>query len=97
LNHQKKMVPKNEFKVNKFITLKLEDGKTNIYVNGKYFNQCKILLLNIPVNKISSFDEIESIDDAIEKIDQPNEAIIIQPEIIFWGHCSNLQVWAEHN
>lgn len=91
------MNPKNEFKVNKFITLKLEDNKTNIYVNGKYFNQCKILLLDIPVNKISSFDDIGSMDDAIEIIDQPNVEILLQPEILFWGHCSNLQVWVEHS
>jgi len=49
-----------EFRVNKYITLKLENGKTIIYVNDKRFNQCKFLLLNISVNKISSFDEIGS-------------------------------------
>jgi len=97
MNDLKKLAFENEFVVNKFITLKLEEGKTHIYVNGNYFNQCKILLLNIPVNKISSLDEIESIDDAIEKIDQLNEELIIHPEFIFWGHCSNLQVWAEYN
>ena len=36
-----------EFKVNDYITLKLEDGKTIIYVKGKRFDQCKYLLLNI--------------------------------------------------
>ncbi|KKM08312.1 hypothetical protein LCGC14_1725100, partial [marine sediment metagenome] len=38
-----------DFVINKYITLKLEDGKTNIYVNGQIFDQCKFLFLNIPV------------------------------------------------
>jgi len=28
-----------EFKVNEYITLKFEDGYTNIYVKGEFFNQ----------------------------------------------------------
>ena len=90
------------FKVNEYITLKLEDGKTNIYIKGNLFQQCKFLLINIPVDKISSFDEIDSIDEAAEKLDRflegPEESKIeILPEVEFWGHCSNLQVWAEMN
>ena len=89
-----------EFKVNKYITMKLEDKKTNIYINNEKFHQCKFLLLNIPVEKISTFDEIESIDEAAEKLDRSLEEqeewiIKIPPEVEFWGHCSNLQVWAE--
>lgn len=34
-----------EFKVNEYITLKLEGGKTNIYVKGQLFNQCKFYCL----------------------------------------------------
>ena len=91
-----------EFKVNEFITLKLEDEKTNIYVKGQLFNQCKFLLLNIPVDKISTFDEIESIDEAAEKLGSSLEGpgidkFGIPPEVEFWGHCSNLQFWAEMN
>jgi len=64
--------------------------------------QCKYLLLNIPVEKISSFDEIESVDEAADKLDkslEPFEGRVdkIPPEVEFWGHCSNLQVWAENN
>ena len=89
-----------EFKVNEYITLKLENGRTNIYVKGKWFSSCTFLLLNIPIEKISTFDEIESTDDAVEKLYQSLEGwrpgmFEISPEIEFWGHCSNLQVWAE--
>ena len=93
----------NEFKVNEYITSKLENDNTVIYVAGKMFQQCKYLLLNIPVEKVSSFDEIESIDEAEERLDKSLEPISnkeidrLPSEVEFWGHCSNLQVWAEND
>ena len=91
-----------EFKINDFITLHLEDKETIIYVAGKRFQQCKFLLLNIIVDKISTFNEIESIDEAAEKLDRSlerlkNVTITVPAEVEFWGHCSNLQVWFENN
>jgi hypothetical protein len=93
-----------EFTINKFIKLRLEDGKTVIYVNDERFDQCKFLLLDIPVNEMTSLNELESIDDAIQKLDHSLEQRdengskhIIPPEVEFWGHCSNLQVWYENN
>lgn len=103
-----------EFKVNEFITLKLEEEiisdeeglsetKTNIYVKGELFRQCSFLLINIPIEEISSFDSIESVDEAEEKLDtsleEGNESFKyeIPPETEFWCHCSNLQVWVENN
>jgi len=53
-----------QFKVNKYLELRLKGNNTIIYVNGKRFDQCKFLLLDISVKKISSLDEIESIDEA---------------------------------
>lgn len=64
------MPSEQEFKVNEFITLKLERGMTNIYVKGKLFRQCGFILLNIPVEKISAFDEIESVDEIVEKLEK---------------------------
>lgn len=92
---------RNEFKINEYIIVRLEEGKTNIYVKRRFFNQCKYLLLNIPVNKVSSFDEINSIDEAAEILDNSLEGMDpyeydIEPEVEFWAHCSNLQVWAEN-
>lgn len=91
-----------EFKVNEYITLRLKNGKTIIYVMGERFDQCKYLLLTIKVEEITSLDEIESIDEAAEKLEinsEPHEDILkrIPPENEFWGHCSNLQVWYEQN
>lgn len=91
-----------KFKVNKYITLKLENAITNIYINEELFKQCKYLLLNIPVKEVSSFDEIDSVDEAAEKLnhsEEPRKGYIrkIPPEVEFWGHCSNMQVWYENN
>ena len=78
------------FKVNEYITLKLEDGITNIYVNDQLFNQCKFLLFTIPLEKVSSYDEIGSIDEAAEQLDCSMEEDDtyyynkISPETIFW-------------
>ncbi|MHA1436845.1 MAG: hypothetical protein ACTSPD_04670 [Promethearchaeota archaeon] len=94
---------KQEFIVNNFITVKLEDNKTVIYIDGKPFRQCKYLLLNIPIDKISAFEDIESIDEASEKLNTKLEEDItpddlgLSPEEEFWGHCSNLQAWAEND
>jgi len=96
-----------EFKVNNFITLRLEGKDTVIYVAGNRFQQCKYLLLNIPIDKVSTFDEIDSIDEAAEKLDKSLEPITspledyytfdIPPKTGFWAHCSNLQVWNENS
>jgi len=89
------------YKINEFITLKLKNNKTHIYVKGKDFIQCKYLLLNIPVDKITEFDAINSIDEASEILDKSLEyrsgrEFDISPEAEFWGHSSNLQAWAEN-
>ncbi|MFX1378377.1 MAG: leucine-rich repeat domain-containing protein [Promethearchaeota archaeon] len=82
--------------------MKLEGGKTNIYVKGRIFQQCMYLLLNIPVEQIEDYNEIESIDEAAEKLDRSMEGNhnfltrSITPEEEFQGHCSNIQVWAEN-
>ena len=59
----------NIFRVNDYITLKLESRKTNIYVNGKLFNQCKFLLLFIPTNNTHLLEELDSIDGISEELD----------------------------
>lgn len=83
------------FKINDFLSLKLENSETVIYVKGDRFSICKHLVLNIPIDKISSFNEIQSIDEASDRITRQN--VVIPPETEFWGHCSNLQVWHENN
>lgn len=94
-----------EFRVNEYLTLKLERGTTNIYVKGKLFRRCSFILLNSTVEKISYFDEIESVDDNIDKLEKVDQYIQKNREKVleipldtqFWGHCSNLQVWGEYD
>ncbi|MHA1491643.1 MAG: leucine-rich repeat domain-containing protein, partial [Promethearchaeota archaeon] len=93
---------KKEFIINDYIKLKLENGRTSIYVKNRVFRQCMYLLLNIPVKKIEEYDDIESIDEAAEKLDRSLEGrhstkSIITPEVEFKGHCSNIQAWAEND
>jgi len=90
-----------EFVINPYLKLKLESGRTNIYVKGRVFRQCMYLLLNIPINQVEDYDEIDSIDEAAEKLDRSlegnhNVGVRISAEEEFMGHCSNLQVWAEN-
>lgn len=94
----------NKFQINKFIELKLEDGKTNIYVSSQYFRQSKYILLRKTLFEIE--DEgilnIESVDELAEKLDHSlkqklPEVIDISAETQFWVHCSNMQAWAEHD
>ncbi len=93
-----------EFEINKYITLKLLDngifGKsTRIFVNNAPFLQCAYILLDNPQeNPLQS--EIDSIDEAAEKLDSRLELFLdppspISPESMFWAHSSNLQVWCE--
>ncbi|KKN02583.1 hypothetical protein LCGC14_1116270 [marine sediment metagenome] len=90
-----------EFKVNEFITLRLEDSKTVIYVAGEKFQQCKFLLLNIAIENLADFTDSESVDEAAERLDYSLEYnqpyYEISPETEFWGHCSNIQVWKEND
>ncbi len=92
----------NQFKINDYLILKLQENKTQIYVGAKKFRQCKFILLNIPISKITLVEEIKSIDEAAERLDATLERDdqiknYIEPETEFWAHCSNLQVWYEHD
>jgi hypothetical protein len=78
--------------------------QTNIYVGGQLFRQCKYLLLNLDTSNKEVMEaqaEIDSIDEAKElfeyKTDMEHDHNIVPPEVEFWGHCSNLQVFVEND
>lgn len=90
-----------KFKVNKYISLRLENGQSIIYVKGRVFRQCKYLLLDIPIDKTRDYGDIESIDEAVENLQSPwrrrrSLSAEISPETEFWGHCSNIQAWYKY-
>ena len=102
-----------EEEINQYITLKLVGGRTYIYVNSRRFIQCIRLILNIPKNDVHLYDEVDSIDEAAKlyskhvfqnrivrgpmAVPVPNQRHNITPEQEFWGHCSNIQAWVEHD
>jgi len=100
-----------QFKINEFITLKLEDKKTNLYINGELFEQCSYILLNKRADKLEELQAIDSVDELAElSIDEiaktPShikeddfeiEILDIPAHVRFLVHCSNLQAWAENN
>lgn len=60
------MTPEKEFKVNEYITLKLESGESFIYIKGEKFLQCIRLVLNIGAKDITIYDQIDSIDEVAD-------------------------------
>ena len=86
------------YKVNEVIALRLEEGKTQIYIKEKKFLQCKQLVLNIPVDKVEKYAELDSIDEIAKyyKSTELTPSFTLTLEQEFWGHCSNLQVWEEN-
>jgi hypothetical protein len=87
---------KKEFRINKLISLRLVDNKTILYIKDREFKQCKILLLNVPASEVVSSQDIKSMDEAAERLDS-SMMESIDPEMEFWGHCSNIQAWVENN
>lgn len=98
---KKKWVPiaKQVFKINDYLTLKLESNQTNIYIKRKLFTKCKYLLFSFIKDELPEYEEINSIDEIKHKYDRSHEAnhVKIPPEGEFWGHCSNLQAWYEND
>ena len=94
-----------EFKVNEYITLKLENNETVMYINDKLeeYNICCGVLTNVWGDSPSSIEESEESLTSIIDTGQyqsswpPEIRIKITPEEEFWVYCSNLQVWAENN
>lgn len=103
--HSISYIDMTEFVINNFLKLKLENGKTIIYIDNKRVLQCKYLLLSNPVKKegknmdnnqnITIDNQTLDLDHSLE-VEEQND-IDLLPETEFWAHCSNLHVWYEHD
>ncbi len=95
------MDTRKKFQVNEYIELALEEDSTVIYVAGESFLQCKYLLLQFESKNAEDYESIDSIDEIADLLDNSMERGFqrseIPPETEFWGHCSNIQAWAENN
>ena len=95
-----------KFKINDYLTVKLIDyygltKSSSVFVKDEMFIRCAYILLNMPKDNIELTHEINSIDEAAEKLDHKleypfNDDLKIPAETLFWAHCSNLQAWAEN-
>lgn len=81
----------------------LESLVVNIYINGERFDKCRALALLHQGNEgekkaKEQIESIESIDVLTEGKRRwtPQDYISLTAEDAFWGYCSNMQVWAEH-
>ncbi|MFX0103366.1 MAG: hypothetical protein ACFFCS_27645 [Candidatus Hodarchaeota archaeon] len=87
----------NEYKVNDYITLKLEGGKTAIYVDGRRFNHCMQLVLTIPASDVEKTNDYDSIDEIASYFKSTGgDKFSISWIHEFWAHCSNLQAWVDN-
>lgn len=107
------MPSEKEFKVNKHIKLKLEDGVTYIHINGVRSQRSLGLFLKIHQDRSTNYNQIELIDQAVEGLpsytdiysianfydnrSRGREKHNITAEQEFWAHCSNIQVWVEND
>ncbi len=100
--------PTLTYRINEHLSLKLKRNKSNgteprfmIYVDDRPFRSCVCLLITVEIDKINRLDRINSIDELDEydkrKSDYYNSIAEIPAEERFWGHCSNIQAWVEHN
>ncbi|MFX1446496.1 MAG: hypothetical protein ACFFHV_24145 [Promethearchaeota archaeon] len=94
-----------EFRVNEYITLKLENGSTNVYIGGKYHTQFKLLMVKKPNGKIEPSHISESYDDSAERLRKSLDPTKIPeilkcseeipPEVEFTTYCATLKNWAD--
>jgi hypothetical protein len=80
-----------EFHLNEFLTVKLEEDETIIYVNGEEFIQCKGVVMNWAPEELKYLFFKSSIDELADKSKEEDNYLFIPPETEFLVHCSNLQ------
>lgn len=96
---------KKTYQINNYLSVKLIGTKTYIFVNNKCFRKCASLVLTIPLDRAEAFEDVRSIDEAASVHKTLYENYIYEDQIAsplsaeteFWGHCSNLEAWAEHD
>lgn len=94
---KRRQSPQCEFVINKYLSVKLEAGKTVLYVGKQPFDECRHVFLNSLREK---FAQIKSPRDTLDfdKNNIENHKIIngLTSEQEFGEYCSHLQVWAEN-
>jgi len=75
--------------------------KTVVVVNGEEISQCMFLMLNILTSETNDTFQYVNIDEMARNystdLEQNRDCYSISAEEEFWGHCSNLEAWAEND
>jgi len=82
------------FKINKYIALNLQHGKTVVLLGGSEFLVCKAVFVDI--NKDLDEEKYNTIDEVVDDEDK-RIFVPLNPKEEFWVHCSNIQAWAENS
>lgn len=86
-----------EQKINKYLSLRLIHGLTEVFVGETRINQCRLVLMSFPMEKVEELGHFETIDELSEFAER-NELDFtpeITPEEEFWANCSAIQAWVE--
>ncbi len=93
-----------ECNINEFLTVKLEDNKPVIYIKKEQYKMRSFKYMDISIDEVKSSYNVDSIDDALEKIDEKEkeERRLVKrrsfiPEYWYEKLCSNLNPWAKNN
>ncbi len=86
-----------EQKINKYLSLRLIHGLTEVFVGETRINQRRLVLMSFPMEKVEELGHFETIDELSEFAER-NELDFtpeITPEEEFWANCSAIQAWVE--
>jgi Leucine-rich repeat (LRR) protein len=86
-----------EQKMNEYLSVRLVHGLTEVFVGEKRINQCKLVLMNFPRERVKELGRFETIDELSEFAEKKELDFTpeITPEEEFWAHCSAIQAWVE--
>jgi len=59
-----------EFKVNKYISLKLEKDNSVIYIVNKPLRVCEYILIDYQIEQVTALDKLKSIDELSLSLDK---------------------------
>ncbi len=97
--------PRLEYNISKYLTLRtLPDGEVILYIineerEEEVFTHCAIVIIEIPTDRLHTYESITSIDEMVDNdyVSPGANYRKIPAETLFWAHASNLQAWVENN
>jgi len=85
------------FIINDYLNLALIRSDTVIYTGSEVFKHCTRLLTTNDPSVLMKVRDARSIDELATLVPDKYVEGQLDPADEFWGHCSNLQAWAEND